>query len=98
MGWRDPGFIHSSFLKDLWPNARSFACFFLFLSVESIVSQCICLYRYNYKLGHRLNNGSYIWSKVYGFKAPPYPGQVSKQTVIISGDIGKVNEIECRDL
>lgn len=22
VGWRDPGFIHTSFLKDLWPNAR----------------------------------------------------------------------------
>lgn len=21
VGWRDPGFIHTSFLKDLWPNA-----------------------------------------------------------------------------
>lgn len=20
VGWRDPGFIHTSFLKDLWPN------------------------------------------------------------------------------
>ncbi|KAG1330920.1 putative inactive purple acid phosphatase 27 [Cocos nucifera] len=22
VGWRDPGFIHTSFLKDLWPNAE----------------------------------------------------------------------------
>ncbi|XP_078447215.1 putative inactive purple acid phosphatase 27 [Wolffia australiana] len=22
VGWRDPGYIHTSFLKDLWPNAR----------------------------------------------------------------------------
>lgn len=22
VGWRDPGFIHTSFLKDLWPNKR----------------------------------------------------------------------------
>ncbi|XAR50328.1 Phosphodiesterase I [Bertholletia excelsa] len=22
VGWRDPGFIHTSFLKDLWPNAK----------------------------------------------------------------------------
>lgn len=21
VGWRDPGFIHTSFLKDLWPNS-----------------------------------------------------------------------------
>jgi hypothetical protein len=20
VGWRDPGFIHTSFLKELWPN------------------------------------------------------------------------------
>lgn len=20
VGWRDPGFFHTSFLKDLWPN------------------------------------------------------------------------------
>ncbi|KAM7274930.1 hypothetical protein ACFE04_016796 [Oxalis oulophora] len=24
VGWRDPGFIHTSFLKDLWPNSRYF--------------------------------------------------------------------------
>ncbi|RDX87705.1 putative inactive purple acid phosphatase 27, partial [Mucuna pruriens] len=23
VGWRDPGFIHTSFLKELWPNLRS---------------------------------------------------------------------------
>jgi hypothetical protein len=22
VGWRDPGFIHTSFLKDLWPNKQ----------------------------------------------------------------------------
>lgn len=22
VGWRDPGFIHTSFLKDLWPNFK----------------------------------------------------------------------------
>ncbi|RHN43968.1 putative phosphodiesterase I [Medicago truncatula] len=22
VGWRDPGFIHTSFLKELWPNMR----------------------------------------------------------------------------
>ncbi|KAL7181455.1 hypothetical protein ACSBR1_040361 [Camellia fascicularis] len=29
VGWRDPGFIHTSFLKELWPNSvyvRSYAC------------------------------------------------------------------------
>ncbi|KAK1295222.1 putative inactive purple acid phosphatase 27 [Acorus calamus] len=66
VGWRDPGFIHTSFLKDLWPNSE-----------------------YTYKLGHRLFNGSYVWSKLYSFKASPYPGQDSLQRVIIFGDMGK---------
>ncbi|CAK7326206.1 unnamed protein product [Dovyalis caffra] len=66
VGWRDPGYIHTSFLKELWPNRV-----------------------YAYKLGHRLFNGSYIWSKEYQFKAPPYPGQDSVQRVVIFGDMGK---------
>ncbi|CAK9313140.1 unnamed protein product [Citrullus colocynthis] len=65
-GWRDPGFIHSSFLKELWPNQE-----------------------YTYKLGHRLNNGTYIWSSTYKFRASPYPGQNSLQRVVIFGDMGK---------
>ncbi|XP_024929268.3 probable inactive purple acid phosphatase 27 isoform X1 [Ziziphus jujuba] len=66
VGWRDPGFIHTSFLKDLWPSSL-----------------------YSYKLGHRLLNGSFIWSKSYYFKASPSPGQESLQRVIIFGDMGK---------
>ncbi|KAF9591522.1 hypothetical protein IFM89_004576 [Coptis chinensis] len=66
VGWRDPGFIHTSFLKELWPNSM-----------------------YTYKLGHRLSNGSYIWSQSYNFKASPYPGQNSQQRVVIFGDMGK---------
>ncbi|THG09333.1 hypothetical protein TEA_007910 [Camellia sinensis var. sinensis] len=66
VGWRDPGFIHTSFLKELWPNSV-----------------------YTYKLGHRLFNGSYIWSKVYSFKSSPYPGQDSLQRIIVFGDLGK---------
>ncbi|KAJ8646108.1 hypothetical protein MRB53_007856 [Persea americana] len=66
VGWRHPGFIHTSFLKDLWPNSA-----------------------YTYKLGHRLFNGSYVWSKLYLFRASPYPGQDSLQRVIIFGDMGK---------
>ncbi|XP_047310374.1 probable inactive purple acid phosphatase 27 [Impatiens glandulifera] len=66
VGWRDPGFIHTSFLRDLWPNTV-----------------------YNYKMGHLLLNGSYVWSKLYSFKASPYPGQESLQRVIIFGDMGK---------
>ncbi|KAJ6294261.1 hypothetical protein OIU76_022361 [Salix suchowensis] len=57
VGWRDPGFIHTSFLRDLWPN-----------SIDN------CLFRYSYKLGHKLINGSFIWSKSYSFKSSPYPG------------------------
>ncbi|XP_059442927.1 probable inactive purple acid phosphatase 27 isoform X1 [Corylus avellana] len=66
VGWRDPGFIHTSFLKELWPNSL-----------------------YTYKLGHRLFNGTYIWSKSYNFKSSPYPGQDSLQRVVIFGDMGK---------
>ncbi|OVA02151.1 Phosphoesterase domain [Macleaya cordata] len=66
VGWRDPGFIHTSFLKDLWPNSL-----------------------YTYRLGHRLFNGTYVWSQSYSFRASPYPGQDSLQRVIIFGDMGK---------
>ncbi|XP_061985559.1 probable inactive purple acid phosphatase 1 isoform X2 [Populus nigra] len=66
VGWRDPGFIHTSFLKELWPNAV-----------------------YTYKLGHKLFNGTYVWSQEYQFRASPYPGQSSVQRVVIFGDMGK---------
>ncbi|XP_024041590.1 probable inactive purple acid phosphatase 1 isoform X2 [Citrus clementina] len=66
VGWRDPGYIHTGFLRELWPNAM-----------------------YTYKLGHRLFNGTYIWTSEYQFKASPYPGQDSLQQVIIFGDMGK---------
>lgn len=66
VGWRDPGFIHTSFLKNLWPNAV-----------------------YTYRIGHLLHNRSYVWSKIYSFRASPYPGQDSLQRVIIFGDMGK---------
>ncbi|KAG1347799.1 Nucleotide pyrophosphatase/phosphodiesterase [Cocos nucifera] len=44
---------------------------------------------YTYRLGHRLFNGSYIWSWSYSFKTSPYPGQDSLQRVVIFGDMGK---------
>ncbi|KAI3850265.1 hypothetical protein MKX03_002823 [Papaver bracteatum] len=66
VGWREPGFFHTSFLKNLWPNLK-----------------------YTYKLGHKLMDGTYVWSNNYSFTAPPYPGQNSLQRVIIFGDIGK---------
>lgn len=65
-GWRHPGYIHTSFLRDLWPNNL-----------------------YTYKLGHQLSDGTYVWSKVYAFRASPYPGQDSLQKVVIFGDMGK---------
>ncbi|KAL5543906.1 hypothetical protein UlMin_007690 [Ulmus minor] len=68
VGWRDPGFTHTSFLKDLWPNTK-----------------------YTYRMGHYLNNGSFIWSKIYTFNSNPYPGQDSLQRVIILGDMGKAD-------
>ncbi|KAH9602631.1 hypothetical protein KSS87_005116 [Heliosperma pusillum] len=71
VGWRDPGFIHTSFLKELWPNSR-----------------------YTYRLGHRLFNGTIVWSRMYQFKSSPYPGQESVQKVVIFGDMGKVDEID----
>lgn len=66
VGWRDPGFIHTSFLKDLWPNSV-----------------------YTYRMGHRLPDGQFVWSKMYLFKSSPYPGQNSLQHVVIFGDMGK---------
>jgi hypothetical protein len=44
-------------------------------------------------MGHRLFNGSIVWSKSYSFKAPPYPGQDSLQRVVILGDLGKVSSL-----
>ncbi|CAL4898421.1 unnamed protein product [Urochloa decumbens] len=69
VGWRDPGYIHTSFLKELWPDAL-----------------------YTYRLGHRLSDGTHIWSKSYSFRASPYPGQDSLQRVVIFGDMGKAEE------
>ncbi|GJN35274.1 hypothetical protein PR202_gb24026 [Eleusine coracana subsp. coracana] len=66
VGWRHPGYIHTSYLKDLWPDSL-----------------------YTYRIGHRLTNGTRIWSKSYIFKASPYPGQDSLQRVVIFGDMGK---------
>ncbi|EMS57889.1 putative inactive purple acid phosphatase 27 [Triticum urartu] len=47
------------------------------------------IFRYTYRLGHRLPNGTHIWSKLYSFKASPYPGQDSLQQIVIFGDMGK---------
>ncbi|KAG8049062.1 hypothetical protein GUJ93_ZPchr0009g2434 [Zizania palustris] len=73
VGWRDPGYIHTSFLKELWPDSL-----------------------YTYRLGHRLPDGTHIWSKPYSFRASPYPGQDSLQRVVIFGDLGKA-EIDGSD-
>ncbi|KAL5224861.1 hypothetical protein ABZP36_011500 [Zizania latifolia] len=66
VGWRHPGYIHTSHMKELWPDSV-----------------------YTYRLGHRLPNGTHIWSRSYRFKASPYPGQDSLQRVVIFGDMGK---------
>ncbi|CAM6087264.1 unnamed protein product [Calypogeia fissa] len=66
LGWRDPGYTHTAFLKNLWP-----------------------LSTYNYKVGHKLKNGQYVWGDINTFKSSPYPGQDSLQRIIIFGDMGK---------
>ncbi|KAF8013912.1 hypothetical protein BT93_I1694 [Corymbia citriodora subsp. variegata] len=98
VGWRDPGFIHTSFLKELWPNCNYVKprCHF--------IHYLLCLvFRYYYRLGHELLNGSYIWSQNYRFRASPYPGQNSLQRAVIFGDMGKAeadgsNEYHNREL
>ena len=97
VGWRHPGYIHTSYLKDLWPDSL-YVIFLSYLISSGIrinpatektwlLQHC----RYTYRLGHRLPNGSRIWSKSYSFKASPYPGQDSLQRVVIFGDMGKVD-------
>ena len=51
-------------------------------------------FRYSYRMGHILSNGSYVWGKNYTFKSSPYPGQDSLQHVLIYGDLGKVKPIQ----
>ncbi|VAI13939.1 unnamed protein product [Triticum turgidum subsp. durum] len=95
VGWRHPGYIHTSYLKDLWPDSM-YVIFFSCLAPSEIrihpgtqrtwlLQHC----RYTYRLGHRLPNGTRVWSKSYSFKASPYPGQDSLQRVVIFGDMGK---------
>lgn len=55
-----------------------------------IIHHLFSICSYTYKLGHRLFNGTYIWSQIYQFRASPYPGQTSLQRVVIFGDMGKV--------
>ncbi|KAG1341936.1 Nucleotide pyrophosphatase/phosphodiesterase [Cocos nucifera] len=57
--------------------------------IYPILSSQYFMCRYTYKLGHKLFNGSYVWSGMYSFKASPYPGQGSLQRVVIFGDMGK---------
>jgi hypothetical protein len=47
-------------------------------------------FRYFYKIGHELFDGTVVWGKSYTFKAPPTPGQNSLQRIIVFGDMGKV--------
>lgn len=57
---------------------------------ESLTFDYYILYRYTYRVGHRLSSGAFIWSKEYQFKSSPFPGQNSLQHVVIFGDMGKV--------
>ena len=52
----------------------------------------MCDFRYYYKIGHELQDGSVVWGKPYTFRAPPSPGQNSLQRVIVFGDMGKVTK------
>ncbi|MBA0862647.1 hypothetical protein Goshw_011120 [Gossypium schwendimanii] len=91
IGWRDPGYIHTGFLKELWPNRVYSLRLLMFL--KSLISDTyldigIEIW-YTYKLGHRLFNSTYVWSQEYQFRASPFPGQNSLQRVVIFGDMGK---------
>ncbi|BBN00519.1 acid phosphatase type 7 [Marchantia polymorpha subsp. ruderalis] len=66
VGWRDPGYIHSCHLKELWPKQKYF-----------------------YQVGHKHEDGTYVWGRHSFFKAPPSPGENSLQRVIVFGDMGK---------
>ena len=63
---------------------------FLSLKKFQTTTNWSCFFRYTYRMGHILSDGSYVWSKVFSFKSSPYPGQDSLQRVIIFGDMGKV--------
>lgn len=95
VGWRDPGFIHTSYMKELWPNTMYDSKIIRSTSHNQslgLLMNChhLLLSRYSYRLGHKLPNGSYVWSKKYKFKSPPVPGESSLQRVVIFGDMGKV--------
>lgn len=97
VGWHDPGFIHTSSLKDLWPNTEYEISVFVFSLCFTLSNMkywwyifWMWFFRYVYRMGHYLSNGSYLWSKFYSFKSSPNPGQDSLQRVIVFGDMGKV--------
>ncbi|KAI5084178.1 hypothetical protein GOP47_0000347 [Adiantum capillus-veneris] len=46
-------------------------------------------YTYYYTVGHKLQNGSYIWEQTRNFTGAPFPGEDSLQQVVIFGDMGK---------
>ena len=61
-------------------------------NVSSVCWAFVCDFRYYYKIGHELQDGSVVWGKPYTFRAPPSPGQNSLQRVIVFGDMGKVTK------
>jgi hypothetical protein len=62
-----------------------------YADIASVYSRPVFLwFRYFYKIGHELLDGTVVWGKSYIFKAPPTPGQNSLQRIIVFGDMGKV--------
>lgn len=100
------GFHPYKFSKEFMAKFRVCAHYYFLVLFRSLISKiqyftidyilhlhCIIFIRYTYRLGHRLSDGTYIWSKLYSFKSSPFPGQDSLQRVIMFGDMGKV--IQC---
>ena len=101
VGWRDLGFTQKFLNKFV---AKHCVCIFnSFLDIKVSWKSVLMVFaegllwwyfRYSYRMGHILSNGSYIWSKTYSFKSSPYPRQDSLQRIIIFGDMGKVKQAQ----
>ncbi|GJN41088.1 hypothetical protein PR202_gn00414 [Eleusine coracana subsp. coracana] len=94
-GYRDPGFIHTAFLKDLWPNReydetseyRICSHSSVYNPVVTIMS-ILLFFRYLYQIAHELPDGTVVRGKSSSFRASPFPGQDSLQRVVVFGDMG----------
>uniref|UniRef100_A0A7N2LA77 Purple acid phosphatase n=1 Tax=Quercus lobata TaxID=97700 RepID=A0A7N2LA77_QUELO len=80
VGWQDPGFIHMSFLNELWPNAVYVVSLFLHMI---LILDILTSWGINCSMVHMFGVNN------YQFSASPYPGQNSLQRVVIFGDMGK---------